>query len=106
MAETGGGRAQDLLAHNAALGMHERERRIVADRADVAEMVRQPFELRHQGPQIARARRRLDVQRRLDRMRKRDPIGDGASRRRFAPPAAPLASSVAPAISDSIPLCT
>ncbi len=85
MAETGGGRAQNLFAQNAALGMHERKRRIVADRADVAEMVRQPFQLRHQRSQIARARRRFDIQRRLDGVRKGDPVGDGGSRRRFAP---------------------
>ena len=58
--------------------MHERERGVVADGADVAEMVGQPFELRHQRPQIARARRRFDVQRRLDGVGEGDPISDRA----------------------------
>ena len=61
MAEAGGGGAQHVLAQDAAMGMHERKRRVVADGADIAEMIGQPFELRHQRPQIARARRRFDV---------------------------------------------
>jgi hypothetical protein len=40
--------AQDMLAQDAAMGVHQRESGIVADRADVAEMVGEPFELGHQ----------------------------------------------------------
>ena len=71
-------RAQHVFAQDAAMRVHERERRVVADRADVAEMIGQPFEFGHQRAQILRARRRLDAERRLDRMREGDAVGDGA----------------------------
>ncbi len=58
--------------------MHERERRVIADGADVAEMVCQPLELGHQRAQIVRARRRFDVQRGLDCPGEGDPVRDGA----------------------------
>ena len=45
------GRPQRLFPKQAAFGQHEGEGRIVADGADVAEMVRQPLQFRHQGPQ-------------------------------------------------------
>ena len=78
MAEAGVGRAQHALAQDAALRMHEGERGVVADRADVAEMIGEPLELGHQRAQIARARRRFDVERRLDGVGEGDRIGDGA----------------------------
>jgi len=57
-----------------------RERGVVADGADVAEMVRQPFELRHQRPEILARARRLELQRRLDR------VGEGEPhKRRWSP---------------------
>ena len=58
--------------------VHQRKRCVVADRADIAEMVRQPLQFRHQRPQELRARRRLDAERRFDRMREGDAISDGA----------------------------
>ena len=58
--------------------VHDRERRIVADGADVAEVVRQPFELSHQGSQISRARRSLEIERPFDRVGESDSVGDGA----------------------------
>ncbi len=58
--------------------MHEGEGRIVADGADVTEMIGQPLQLCHQCPQIPRAGRRFDAERRLDRVRKRDAIGNSA----------------------------
>ena len=70
--------AQRALAQDAAMRVHHRERGVVADRADVAEMVGEPFELRHQRAQIVRARRRLDVERRFDRAREGERIGDRA----------------------------
>ena len=78
MAEACGGCAQHLFAQNAAMRMHERERRVVADGADIAEMVRQPFELGHQRPQIVRARRRFDVRGGFDGMSEGDAVGDRA----------------------------
>ena len=78
MAEAGVRGAQHALTQNAGLRVHDRERRIVADGADVAEMIGQPFELRHQRPQIERARRRRHVQRGLGRLRESERIGDRA----------------------------
>ena len=85
--------------------MHERERGIVADGADIAEMVGQPFELRHQRAQTMRARRRLDTERRLDGMSERDGVGDRAVAG-DAPGELRRARDRAPVISDSTPLCT
>ncbi|GCC48124.1 hypothetical protein chiPu_0032198, partial [Chiloscyllium punctatum] len=58
--------------------MHERERRVVADRADVAEMVGQPLELGHQRAQQHRARRHRNLLRGLDGLRERQCIGNRA----------------------------
>ena len=52
--------------------MHERKRGVVADRADVAEVIGQPLELSHQRPQMACPRRRFDGERRLDGVGERD----------------------------------
>ena len=105
MPEAGIGRAQHVLAQDGAVRVHERERGVVADGADIAAMVRQPLQLGHQRAQIARPWRDFDVQGRLDRMREGEPIGDGAVAR---PRAASFAarSIVAPVISNSMPLCT
>ena len=51
MSESEIGGAQHALAQNAAMGMHEREGGIVADGADIAEMIGEPFELGHQRSQ-------------------------------------------------------
>ena len=48
MTEADFGRAQNQLTQDTAMRVHDRERRVVADGADVAEMIRQPFELSHQ----------------------------------------------------------
>ena len=55
VAETGVGGAQNAFAQDAAMRMHERERGVVADGADIAEVIGQSLELRHQRPQILRA---------------------------------------------------
>ena len=85
--------------------MHDGERCIVANGANVAQVIGQPLELRHQRAQITRPRRHIDAERGLDRMRKRDAVATvlspevrGAS---FA-----ARAMVAPFISDSMPLCT
>jgi hypothetical protein len=62
--------AQGFFAQDAALGVHERERRIIADGPDIPKMIGETFELCHQRPQIDRTGRNLDVQRRLDCMSK------------------------------------
>ena len=58
--------------------MHERERCVVADGADVAEMVGQPLQLRHQRAQIGRARRHFDLQGGFGGQREGIGIGDRA----------------------------
>ena len=69
---------ENLLAQNAAVGVHERERGIIADRPDIAEMVGEPLELRHQRAQIDRTRWNLDLHRCFQRMRKGERISDRA----------------------------
>ena len=76
--------AQHLLPQDAALRMHEREGRVVADRADIAEMVGKPFKLGHECAQMQRARRNLHIPRGFNRMRKGQRISDGAVARRAA----------------------
>ena len=49
--------------------MHQRERGIVADRADVAEMIGEPLQFGHQRAQIDRARRQRHCERGLGRER-------------------------------------
>ena len=51
VAEAAIGGAQHTLAQHAAMGVHERESGVIADRTNVAEMIRQPLELRHEGAQ-------------------------------------------------------
>ena len=72
------GRAQHALAQHAAMGVHQREGGVVADRADVAEMVGEALELGHSArSQTARGGTSIS-ERRLDRARKGEGIGDGA----------------------------
>ena len=66
------------LAQDAGLRMHEREGSIVADGADVAEMIGQPFQLGHQRAQIDRARRRLHLQCGFDGLGEGEGISDRA----------------------------
>ena len=70
--------AQYTLAQDAALRMHHRERSIVADGADIAEMIGQPLDFRHQCAQVGRARRRGQLQCGFGGLRKRKGIGDRA----------------------------
>ena len=60
------------------MGLHQAEGRVVADRADVAEMIGKPLEFRKQRPQPDRAVRHRKLQRRFGGLRKRIGIGDGA----------------------------
>ena len=76
MAERGFGGAQDPFAQDSGVGVHQGEGRVVADRADVAEMVGDPLEFGHESAQPWRARRRLDPERRLDCAGESDAIGD------------------------------
>src|SRR5260221_7681509 len=62
--------------------VHQCEGGIVADRADVAEMIGKPLELRQQSAQPNRAIRYDKLQRRFGRSRKCKSIGDGAVARR------------------------
>ena len=58
------------------MGVHQRKGGVVADGADVAEMIGEPLELRHQAAKPMCARRRLDPERRLDRAGEGDAVGD------------------------------
>jgi hypothetical protein len=78
VAEAGLRHAQGVLAQNAAVRMHQRERRVVADGADIAEVVGDPLQLRHQRAQPRRAWRRLHAECRFCRLRKGDGIGHRA----------------------------
>ncbi len=71
VAEAGVGGAQHALAQDAGVGMHQGEGGIVADRADVAQVVGETLQLGHQRAQPGRARRRLDPQARPRRRGRR-----------------------------------
>ena len=88
------------------MGVHQRERRVVADRADVAEMIGEPLELGHQRAQPDRARRHLDAERRLDRAREGEGIGDRAVAAMRAGELRGARRAFAPRISASMPLWT
>ncbi len=61
MAETGVRRAQRALAKHAAFGIDQREGRVVADGADIAEMIGEALKLGHQRAQPDRALRHVDL---------------------------------------------
>ncbi|OIQ72452.1 hypothetical protein GALL_459230 [mine drainage metagenome] len=71
-------RPQRALAQRTAVRQHHRESSIVADRANVAEVVCQTLQLCHHCPQRCGAGRHRGVQRRLDRAGKAPLVGNGA----------------------------
>ena len=106
MAETGMCRAQGALAQDAAFGIDQREGGVVADGADIAEMIGQALELGHQRAQPDGAPRHVDRQRRLDGLREGERIGDGAVAGGAAGELrAPARASRRPS-APSMPLCT
>ena len=78
VAEAGVGDAQDVLAQDAAVGVDEREGGVVADGADVAEVVGEALQLAHQRAQVDRPGRHLEAERCLDGAGEGDGVGDGA----------------------------
>ena len=76
------GGPQDAFTQDAAMGMHERKRRVVANRPDVAEVIGQPLELSHECAQPNGAPWRLDLQGGFDGASESDTVGDGAVARR------------------------
>ncbi len=78
MAESGLGGAQGLFAQNRAMRLHQRERSVIADRADVADVVGESLDLGRDGAKPMRAHRRLDPQRRFGRAREGDLVSDRA----------------------------
>ena len=84
MAEGGLGRAQCALAPDAGMGVHQREGGVVADGAEIAEMIGDALDLGHQRAQPCRARRRRGAERGLDRAG----IGEGVSDGQIAADAA------------------
>ncbi len=106
VAESGAGRAQRALAQNAALRVHQREGGVVADRADVAEMIGEALELGHQRAQInARAAESRSAARLRPRARTRTHRRP-CCRPRCVRRACAARRASAPAISHSMPLCT
>ena len=71
------GRRQHALAENAAMGVDQGECRIVADSADIAEMIGNAFEFRHDAAQHGGAGRGVEAERRLDGARKSKAQRDG-----------------------------
>ena len=78
VAEADLGDAQDVLAQDAEVGVDERERGVVADGADVAEVVGCALQLRHQRAQIDGAGRGLQSERGLDGAGEGQSVGDRA----------------------------
>ena len=76
--EAGISDAQNALAQHGAMGLHHREGRVVADRADIAQVIGEPFQFRHQAAQPVRAARRLDAESRLGGAGEGQLVGDGA----------------------------
>ena len=70
----------DLLFHPAAMGMGQGIGRIVADRADVAEMVVESLQFQKEGPQIAGTAGHFEVQERFHRLA----VGEAMADRRIA----------------------
>ena len=58
--------------------MHQRKRRVIADRADVADVIGEPFKFRHQRPQENRASRDFDFESGFDSVGESERIGDRA----------------------------
>ena len=106
MTEAGGGAAQHAFAQHAAMRQHDAERRIVADRAEVAEVIGDPLQLRHHAAQPDGARRRFDAEGALHGAREGEGIGNRAVARGAAGEPRGAWSSVAPRIRWSMPLCT
>jgi hypothetical protein len=78
VAEAGLRRAQGPLAQNAALGMHQREGRIVADRAEIAEVIGDALKLGHERAEPDAARRNFGPKGGLDGMSEGEGVGHGA----------------------------
>src|SRR4051812_44632268 len=68
---------QHPLAEHAAMGVHERESGVIADCADVAEVVGEALELRHESAQPDRASWRLGFAGGLGRSREGICVSDG-----------------------------
>ena len=71
-------RAQHLLAQVPALRVHHGKGGVIADGADVAEVIGEPFELAHERAQPHRASRHVDAVRSLDRPGESERVGHGA----------------------------
>ena len=78
MPEAGVRDAQHVLAQDAAVCVDQREGGVVADGADVAQVIGDALQLRHQRAQPHRTHRGLAALRRLHRAREGERIGDCA----------------------------
>ena len=66
VAEAGVARAQHFLAQDAAMGVDEREGGVVADEAEVVDVVGDPLELGHAARAASARAAAADAERRLD----------------------------------------
>src|SRR5260221_2009353 len=78
MAEAMPRRAQHPLAQDAAMGLHEGEGGVVADGADIAEVIGDALELRHHRAQPDGAAWYGEIERGLDGAREGERMGDRA----------------------------
>jgi hypothetical protein len=68
--------AQSPLSQDATMGKHQRKGGVIADGADVAEMIGEALNLSHETAQRMSAGGRFDPERRLNRAGERDAVGD------------------------------
>ena len=78
MAKTPSGAAQHTLTQHAAMRQHDAERRVVADRAEIAEVVGNTLQFGHQGAQPNSAWWRLDAECGFHRASEGVRVGDRA----------------------------
>jgi hypothetical protein len=71
------GRRQYAFAENTAMGVDQRESSVVADCTEIAEMIGDALELRHDAAQHGGPRRSVEAERRLDGTREREAERDG-----------------------------
>jgi hypothetical protein len=62
MSEADIGRAEHAFSQDGAMRLHQRERSVIADRPDIAEMIGETLELSHERTHPLCAGRRLDAE--------------------------------------------
>ena len=78
MAETQARGSKNPFAENAGVRVHQAKGGVVADRADVADVIGEALKLGHQSPQVNGAARNLDFERGFNGVGESEGVGDGA----------------------------